>query len=100
MMPMRLHTHYFIGKTSENDGHRHDYNGFTSASPDTPGHTHHIAGQTSINDRHTHRYAFLSGPEKESDAGHTHFYRGVTGYADGHVHRMEGYTSVYRGGAQ
>lgn len=89
-----MHTHYYRGETSYEDGHRHNYSGMTSPAPDTPGHTHMISDRTSMNDRHTHRFSFSTGPAREYRGGHVHHYAGVAQFNDGHIHTMGGCTSV------
>jgi hypothetical protein len=39
-MSQEMHTHYYMGETSYDDGHIHRYRGITSPSPNYPGHTH------------------------------------------------------------
>jgi hypothetical protein len=95
-MALRLHSHRFVGTTTYNDRHRHNYMGTTSVEPDTPEHTHAIGGATSVDDRHSHRYRLRTSPPVTNRRGrrHSHRYEGPTEFADGHIHFMRGSTSI------
>jgi len=84
-----MHTHYYEGLTSFNDGHNHYYSGMTSPSEDFPGHTH-----TMTDDGHDHQYSLVTSAPIAAGDGHVHQYGGPTDYADNHNHMMQGYTFV------
>lgn len=90
-----VHTHNFEGPTTVNNGHRHFYNGITSAEDNTPGHIHNMSGTTTFNNGHSHRFSVATGPAIPVSGGHLHQYTGTTTYDDGHVHYFRGNTSVY-----
>jgi len=90
-----MHSHFYLGKTSIDDGHWHDYIGMTSMDPDDPGHIHYMAGHTSYEDGHVHDYKNATGPAIYVEGKHYHMYSGITGMADGHVHIYEDATDKY-----
>lgn len=96
-MSQRMHTHYYMGETSYNDGHIHNYRGITSPSPNYPNHTHLLMGDTTVNDRHLHEYRISTNRQIETRDGHYHEYSGDTDYAQGHDHSMQGSTSDFSG---
>jgi len=91
----RLHSHYFRGVTSYNDGHIHRYSGTTSQDRDTPGHVHTMTGETTFEDGHVHSYSLMTGAPIPVANGHTHYYKAATAFNDGHTHNLTGYTTVY-----
>lgn len=90
-----MHSHYFLGKTSYDDDHWHNYEGMTSMDPSDPGHIHQMGGQTSLNDEHVHHYQNLTSPAIYINGKHYHMYCGVTDMADQHVHSYEAATDTY-----
>ncbi len=94
-MNQAMHTHYYMGETSFDDGHTHRFRGETSPSPDFPGHTHLLMGDTSVDDRHRHEYRISTSRQIAAGGGHYHDYNADTEYAHGHVHAMRGFTSVF-----
>jgi len=61
-MQNSLHSHRFMGRTTFNDGHIHEYSGITSVNLNSPGHIHYMAGETTFEDGHIHRYSLQTGP--------------------------------------
>jgi len=57
-----MHSHYYLGKTTIDDRHWHNYEGVTSCDPDEPGHIHYMNGKTSLEDGHVHEYRNATGP--------------------------------------
>jgi hypothetical protein len=90
-----MHSHFYVGKTSYNDGHWHDYKGTTSSDPDIAGHVHYMSGSTSVDDGHSHGYRSATGPAIYLDGKHYHMYCGVTEIADQHTHTYNASTSIY-----
>jgi len=90
-----MHSHFYAGKTSYNDGHWHDYRGNTSSDPDVLGHVHYMSGSTSIDDGHSHEYSSATGPAIYFNGKHYHMYYGTTEVADRHTHNYSGSTSIY-----
>jgi len=95
-MQFGLHSHFYNGRTTLNDGHVHRYSGVTSSDPDVPGHIHYMVGETTFDDGHIHRYTLQTSPGIAVDGGHTHYYQASTSFEDGHIHYMYGYTEVHR----
>lgn len=95
-MQNEMHTHNFIGVTTLNDGHTHQYSGFTSSSANVPGHIHAMIGTTTVNDRHRHGYNQQTSQSISVMEGHTHNYQASTSFVDGHDHNLSGNTSVYK----
>lgn len=91
---LSMHTHYYEGMTSYNDGHSHYYSGTTSPSEDFPGHTHTMAGYTTVDDGHNHQYSLVTSAPVMVGPGHVHQYSGPTAYADNHNHMMHSFTFV------
>ncbi|ADU74072.1 MAG TPA: hypothetical protein DEF39_13355 [Hungateiclostridium thermocellum] len=94
-MQNSLHSHRFMGRTTFNDGHIHEYSGITSVNLNSPGHIHYMAGETTFEDGHIHRYSLQTGPSIPVSGGHIHYYYTATSFEDGHIHYLYGYTSVY-----
>lgn len=92
-----MHSHYYLGKTTIDDHHWHNYEGMTSCDPDEPGHVHHMSGKTSVEDGHSHEYHNVTGPAIYVGGKHYHMYCGITEEADGHVHKYEDATHKYYG---
>ncbi|MEL7656180.1 MAG: YmaF family protein [Bacillota bacterium] len=94
-MQNMMHSHYFEGTTSIDDGHQHQYSGVSSSDPDITGHIHFMEGDTTMNDGHSHHYRIQTGPAIYVPGGHYHYYQGETYIADMHAHMMNGYTSMH-----
>lgn len=90
-----MHSHYYLGKTTIDDGHWHNYEGMTSCDPSEPGHIHYMDGKTSLNDGHVHDYHNPTGPAIYIGGKHYHMYCAITSVADGHVHKYEDSTDMY-----
>lgn len=99
-MVNELHAHNFIGKTSFNVEHSHNYSGTTNDAADQIGHIHYMEGVTTSNDGHTHSYRLPTGPAIYVKGGHYHYYKGNSEIAmipTTHSHTLNGYTSIYMG---
>ena len=92
-----MHSHYYLGKTTIDDRHLHNYEGVTSCDPDEPGHIHYMNGKTSLEDGHVHEYRNATGPAIYVGGKHYHMYCAITKEADGHVHKYEDATHKYYG---
>lgn len=90
-----MHSHYYLGKTTIDNGHWHNYMGMTSCADDDPDHIHHMEGKTSLDDGHIHDYNNKTGPAIYIAGKHYHMYCGITQEADGHVHKYEDSTDSY-----
>jgi len=90
-----MHSHYYLGKTTIDDRHWHNYEGVTSCDPDEPGHIHYMNGKTSLEDGHVHEYRNATGPAIYVGGKHYHMYCAITKVADGHVHKYEDATHKY-----
>lgn len=83
------HTHNYLGKTSFNDGHRHEYQGITSAASSGVPHIHYVVGYTDYADGHTHYYSMETSSDYHVQGGHTHYISGTTYIAEDHYHFMK-----------
>ena len=93
------HSHYYSGKTSFNDGHRHKFKGETSSAPTGVPHVHYIVGYTTHEDGHRHYYAIQTSPDYDVEGGHIHYISGITYISRGyisqeHYHYMNSDTHV------
>ena len=61
-----MHSHYYLGKTTIDDRHWHNYEGMTSCDPNEPGHIHYMSGKTSMDDGHVHEYHNATGKWAEN----------------------------------
>lgn len=90
------HSHYYSGKTSYDDGHRHKYRGHTTLAPSGVPHTHYILGYTSYDDGHTHYYMIQTTIDYPVPGGHIHGICGVTQISHDHYdhyHSMQSKTA-------
>jgi|LSQX01.1.fsa_nt_gb hypothetical protein len=90
-----MHSHYYLGKTTIDDGHWHNYEGMTSCDANTPNHIHYMDGKTSLDCDHSHDYHNATGPAIYIGGKHYHMYCAITKVADGHVHKYEDATDKY-----
>jgi hypothetical protein len=90
-----MHYHSFYGTTTFDNGHTHQYDGYTSEDPDTPGHIHTMSGVTTYDDGHEHYYSAQTGPSiMLPDGSHYHQYSANVDYANNHTHGISGSTST------
>jgi hypothetical protein len=75
------HVHPFSGVTSFNDGHAHQYAGYTEPAPTGIPHVHRYHTVTVVNDGHTHLIQGVTGPAVDLPGG-------------GHIHHFEGFTTI------
>ena len=76
-----VHVHAFSGVTSVNDGHSHEYAGWTAPAPSGVPHVHSYRTFTSVDHGHNHLIEGTTGPAIDLPGG-------------GHYHLFEGYTTI------
>jgi hypothetical protein len=89
-----VHVHGYSTPTSENDGHHHIVQGYTSGSiASVGGHVHYYEGTTTLADGHVHHFRGYTGPSVMlPDGSHYHVFSGETSSDHGHFHQYRGRT--------
>lgn len=77
--PRQVHIHALSGMTTINDGHAHQYVGWTAAAPTGMPHVHSYNTVTYVNQGHTHLIQGTTGPAVAlPNGGHFHLFQGFT----------------------
>ncbi|WP_065412039.1 YmaF family protein [Pseudobacillus wudalianchiensis] len=91
------HVHEFLGMTSIEIDHTHEYAGTTEPAPSGVPHTHEYITWTHHIDGHRHEIRGRTGPAIPlQGGGHIHYFQGFTTSYPSHYHQFQGATMMSR----